>query len=206
MSIGDLGLNYGYTGIVAASQCGKRRTALSPQYCYNGGMPITLDYLNAADQAGFVVAVGHLFEHSPWIAAEAWRQQPFATREALHAALTAVMYAADQERQLALIRAHPDLAGRLARAGALTVESTREQTAAGLDQLSPEEHAQFIAFNEAYRARFGFPFVICARENNKTAILAAFSVRLEHTREQEIATALAEIAKIAWLRLIDAVL
>lgn len=168
-------------------------------------MPISLNALNALDRDGFVAAVGHLFEHSPWVAAGAWPQRPFSTREALHEALTGVMYAADRERQLALINAHPDLAGRMAEAGELTSASTHEQAAAGLDQLTAEERAHFRSYNEAYRARFGFPFVICARENKKAAILAAFPVRLKHTPEQEIATALAEIAKIAWLRLIDAV-
>jgi 2-oxo-4-hydroxy-4-carboxy-5-ureidoimidazoline decarboxylase len=167
--------------------------------------PMTLAELNSADQAGFVAAVGHLFEHSPWIAAEAWAQRPFASREALHAALTEVMHAAGYDRQVALISAHPDLAGQLAQAGALTAASTQEQAAAGLDQLTEVERAQFTAYNTAYRARFGFPFVICARENKKAAILSAFPIRLEHTREQEIAMALAEIANIAWLRLIDTV-
>src|SRR5690606_39037515 len=97
------------------------------------------------------------------------------------------------------------LVGRLARAGQLTHESTREQASAGLDRLSPDEIAAFDRHNAAYQAKFGFPFVICARENRKDAILAAFPVRLAHSREQEIATALAEIGKIAWLRLADAV-
>lgn len=168
-------------------------------------MPITLNELNAADQAGFVAAIGHLFEHSPWIAAEAWAQRPFASREALHAALTAVMYTAAHERQIALISAHPDLAGRLALAGELTPASTHEQAAAGLNRLTAAEHEQFTAYNTDYRARFGFPFVICAREHTKDAILAAFPIRLKHTPDQEITTALDEIAKIAWLRLMDTV-
>ncbi len=166
---------------------------------------ITLDELNTADQARFVAAIGHLFEHSPWIAAAAWAQRPFASREALHVALAAVMYTADREQQIALISAHPDLAGRLALAGALTSASTQEQVAADLDQLTPAELEQFSAYNQAYRTRFGFPFVICARENKKDAILAAFPTRLKHTPDQEITTALDEIAKIVWLRLIDTV-
>ena len=107
--------------------------------------------------------------------------------------------------QLALIRAHPDLAGRVALAGELTDASAAEQAAAGLTALSAEELARFTGYNAAYKERFGFPFVICARENRKEAILAAFPLRLRNTRDQEIATALGEIAKIARLRLLDAV-
>ncbi|MBX0328525.1 2-oxo-4-hydroxy-4-carboxy-5-ureidoimidazoline decarboxylase [Oscillochloris sp. ZM17-4] len=167
--------------------------------------PITMGELNGRDEAGFVAAIGHAFEHSPWIAAATWPARPFADLAALHAALCATVGASGQERQLALIRAHPDLAGRMARAGQLGADSTQEQLAAGLDALSPDEAAQFDAFNTTYRTRFGFPFVICAREHKKAAILAAFPARLANTREQEIAVALDEIAKIAWLRLQDAV-
>lgn len=165
----------------------------------------TLAELNTLDLAAFVAAIGHCFEHSPWITAETWPQRPFASLESLHAALIATVGRAPIERRLALIRAHPDLAGRLALAGQLTADSNREQAAAGLDALSAEELAQFQAYNTAYRERFGFPFVICARENKKAAILAAFPARLQHNPDQEIATALAEIAQIAWLRLVDSV-
>ncbi|NNJ11046.1 2-oxo-4-hydroxy-4-carboxy-5-ureidoimidazoline decarboxylase [Chloroflexales bacterium ZM16-3] len=168
--------------------------------------PIALAELNRLDCAGFVTVVGHVFEHSPWIAEAAWPTRPFADLTALHAALCAVVDASGQERQLALIRAHPDLAGRLARAGQLGADSTQEQQSAGLDALSPDEAAQFDTYNSTYRERFGFPFVICARENKKAAILAAFPIRIANTREAEIAVALAEIAKIALLRLQDAVL
>jgi OHCU decarboxylase len=152
-----------------------------------------------------VAAVGHVFEHSPWIAAATWDARPFTDLPALHTAMCAVVGAAGSERQLALIRAHPDLAGRLARAGQLGAASTHEQLTAGLDTLNPTEAAEFDAYNSAYRERFGFPFVICARENKKASILAAFPLRLTHTRDDEIAVALAEIAKIAWLRLQDCV-
>jgi 2-oxo-4-hydroxy-4-carboxy-5-ureidoimidazoline decarboxylase len=107
------------------------------------------------------------------------------------------------EKQLALIRAHPDLVGRLALAGALTEESTREQSGAGLDKLTPREVGLFQSNNAAYKTRFGFPFVICARLNKKDAILNGFKVRLQNSREQEIAAALTEIFKIAELRLRD---
>jgi 2-oxo-4-hydroxy-4-carboxy-5-ureidoimidazoline decarboxylase len=168
--------------------------------------PISLPALNALDRDAFVAAVGHVFEHSPWIAAEAWAQRPFADLAALHGTLVAVVAAAGEERQLALIRAHPDLAGRIALAGQLTPASAGEQAAAGLSTLNADELARFTAYNAAYRERFGFPFVICARANKQEAILAAFPLRLGHTRDQEIRTALGEIAQIAWLRLSDCVI
>jgi OHCU decarboxylase len=165
----------------------------------------TLAEINAFDQDTFVAVLGPLFEGSPWIAAAAWPAGPFAGLDHLHQALCAVMYGAPVEQQVALIQAHPDLVGRAALAGTLTPESTREQAAAGLDQLTPDEIATFTRLNYAYRERFGFPFVICARENKKAGILAGFAARLPHTRETEIATALDEIAKIARLRLLDLV-
>ena len=116
-----------------------------------------------------------------------------------------VVRRATRDEQLGLIRAHPDLVGRLAQEGKLTRESTAEQRAAGLAALTPAEVATFERSNVAYREKFGFPFLICARENKKDAILAAFPRRLSNTLDVEIATALAEIDKIARLRLSDAV-
>lgn len=161
--------------------------------------------LNSIDRAAFTAALGHLFEHSPWVADETWPQRPFASREALHAALCATMRGATRDRQLALIRAHPDLAGRLAQQKKLTAESTREQASAGLDQLTDTELADFTRRNDTYKARFGFPFIICARLNAKAAILGAMQVRVDNSPDTEFATALGEIEKIAWLRLQDAV-
>ena len=167
--------------------------------------PITLAAVNQLSRDDFVAAIGPLFEGSPWIAAATWPARPFASRGQLHQALCATMYAAPVERQVALIQAHPDLAGKAAIAGALTAESTSEQSSAGLNRLSPEEFAAFTRLNRAYREKFGFPFVICAREHDKTSIVEQFSARLEHDRDQEIGAALGEIAKIAYLRLLDAV-
>lgn len=168
-------------------------------------MPCPLTTLNACDLAQFLDICGPLYEHSPWVAERAYSSRPFASREELHAALIAAVQSATHDEQLALIRSHPDLVGRLAREGRLTAVSTAEQAAAGLDHLSPEEVAAFERYNLAYRERFGMPFVICARENRKQAILAAFPVRLANAPEQERATALAEIGRIGWLRLADAV-
>ncbi|MFM7183972.1 MAG: 2-oxo-4-hydroxy-4-carboxy-5-ureidoimidazoline decarboxylase [Planctomycetota bacterium] len=168
-------------------------------------MPCPLAELNACDLPRFLEVCGPLYEHSPWVAERAFFQRPYSSREALHAALVAAVEAATADEQLALIRAHPDLVGRLALEGRLTAASTGEQAVAGLDELTSDEVAAFERFNRAYRDRFGFPFVICARENRKEAILAAFPVRLAHTAEEERTTALAEIARIGRLRLNDAV-
>ena len=166
---------------------------------------VTLSQLNRMDRDGFVAVCGPLFEGSPWIAERTWRKAPFGSVEELLKALVGTMGDADTAHKLKLIRAHPDLVGRLAREGRLTLESTREQAAAGLDRLSPEEIALFDRYNTAYKERFAFPFVICARENKKEAILASFPQRLGHTEAQEMDRALDEIGKIARLRLLDAV-
>lgn len=162
-----------------------------------------LEAVNQLDRVAFTAALGHLFEHSSWVAEETWAKRPFASPETLHAALCATMRAAPRERQLALIRAHPDLAGRLAQQKQLTAESTREQASAGLDALTDAELAEFTRNNDAYKARFGFPFIICARLNAKAAILAAMQTRVKNPPDTEFATALGEIEKIAWLRLQD---
>ncbi len=166
-------------------------------------MPTSLASLNACGRPTFTAELGHLFEHSPWVAAETWPQHPFRDPAHLHAALCATMCAAPRDRQLALIRAHPDLAGRMVQQGKLTAESTREQASAGLDRLTAAELAEFTRLNEAYQVRFGFPFIICARLNAKDAIFAAMQERIGHAPGDELAAALAEIEKIAWLRLQD---
>ncbi|MEN9401866.1 MAG: Uric acid degradation bifunctional protein PucL [Verrucomicrobiota bacterium] len=166
-------------------------------------MSTSLTALNSSDRDTFTAALGHLFEHSPWVAEETWSRRPFASAEALHAALCTTMRAAPQDRQLALIRAHPDLAGRLAQQKKLTAESTREQASAGLDQLTDAELAAFTRQNDAYKAKFGFPFIICARLNAKSAILDAMQARSTNPPDTEFATALGEIEKIARLRLLD---
>jgi 2-oxo-4-hydroxy-4-carboxy-5-ureidoimidazoline decarboxylase len=159
----------------------------------------TIEHLNGCPPDEFVALVGPVFEHSPWIAEAVASRRPFASREALHAALCDTVTVATLDQQLALIRAHPDLVGR----AVLTAESTREQAAAGLADVTAEDIAAFDRYNSAYMARFGFPFVICARKNKKDAILRAFPVRLTHGRDEEIATALGEIYQIAGLRLAD---
>jgi len=161
--------------------------------------------LNALSNDAFVARLGGIFEHSPWIAAAAAGHRPFATVETLYAAMTEAVTSAAAVKQLALIKAHPDLAGRLAQQGLLTAESAREQAAAGLAESDPATLEKIGALNIAYQARFGFPFIICARLNNVDTILSAMEERLQHTPDAEVSTALAEIFKIACLRLADIV-
>jgi OHCU decarboxylase len=159
--------------------------------------------LNHLSRESFTQTIGPVFEHSPWIAALAWERRPFEGLEDLHKALCETVRASGEERQRALILAHPDLVGRAALAGTLTSASTGEQASAGLNQLSQLEISLFQQFNEQYRNQFGFPFVICARLNKKSAILSAFPRRLKNSRDEEMNTALEEIYKIAYLRLQD---
>jgi 2-oxo-4-hydroxy-4-carboxy-5-ureidoimidazoline decarboxylase len=163
----------------------------------------TLAQLNSHTCDEFVRIVGTAFEHSPWIAEAACAERPFASVDQLHSALCRIVQDSGKEKQLALIRAHPDLAGRFARADSLTPESTREQSGAGLDKMSPEETELLQNLNAAYREKFDFPFIICARHNRKEAILNGFQTRLNNSHEREMKTALEEIAKIAYLRLRD---
>ncbi len=161
--------------------------------------------INAFSREEFVRVLGPVFESSPWIAEAAWAHRPFADLHQLHQALCRTVTGAGEARQIQLIQAHPDLAGRAAIQGALTAESAGEQTSAGLNRLSGEEVALFQSLNQSYREKFGFPFVICARRNQKDAILTSFRARLNHPRDREVKTALAEIARIARLRLEDLV-
>jgi 2-oxo-4-hydroxy-4-carboxy-5-ureidoimidazoline decarboxylase len=163
----------------------------------------TLAELNACSAADFVHRIGGVFEHSPWIAEAAAAKRPFANVDDLLAAMTGIVETSGPERQLALIQAHPDLAGRLAQQGLLTAESSREQDAAGLTRADAVTLERITALNTAYRERFGFPFIICARLNGVEAIVAAMEVRLLQEREVEISSALGEVTKIAKLRLMD---
>ena len=162
-----------------------------------------LKRLNMMNAHGFVRTVGHCFENSPWVAERAFHAHPFHSVAELHEKMCAVVKSASEEERVALIKAHPDLVGRMTQQ--LTPESQREQAAAGLTTLTADERETFNAYNDVYRETFHFPFVICARENRKEAILAAFPRRLQHKRAREIDVAVEEICKIAHLRLLDAV-
>ena len=141
-----------------------------------------------------------LFEHSPWVEARADAHPTSGDR---HADLMAVVRDATREEQLALIRAHPELAGKAAVDGSLTAASAAEQASAGLDRLSQSEFDRFHALNAAYAEKFGFPFIICVRLTDRAGILAAMERRLANDRDTEIATAIEQIGEIVRLRLED---
>lgn len=159
------------------------------------------DLLNRTSQQVFVERLGAIYEHSPWVAERAWLRRPFADHAALARAMREVVAEASAAEQLALIRAHPDLAGRLARAGTLQAHSTAEQKGLGLDRLPDDQYERFDRLNTLYRARFGFPFIIAARDHTRDSVLDAFERRLGHTADQEREAALGQIDRIAWFRL-----
>ena len=171
-------------------------------------MPLTLDQLNAADQATFVSLLDGVYEHSPWIAKAAWAQRPFRTLAQLKYALAQVVRHAGRDRQLGLIRAHPELAGKAAIAGELTAESTNEQSKAGLTHCTAEEFAQLQQLNSDYNARFGWPFILAVRGPrglglSRSQIIATFSRRLRNHADFELAECLRNIHRIAEIRLND---
>jgi 2-oxo-4-hydroxy-4-carboxy-5-ureidoimidazoline decarboxylase len=168
-------------------------------------MAVTLEQLNRIDRAGFVRALGAIYEHSPWVAERAFDRRPYASLADLVAALAGAVAGASDEEKIALVQSHPDLAGRAARAGQLTAASRAEQGALGLDRLSDEEFTRFQALNESYAKKFGFPFVICVRRRTRDAILDAFERRLKNDPATELRTALNEIDFIARLRIPDVV-
>ena len=162
---------------------------------------VALTELNTADDAAFLAAMGDVYEQAPWVAQAVSKQRPFPTIAALHTAMMAAVRAAPPDQQLALINGHPDLAGKAARAGALTADSTAEQASAGLDRLSEPEFARFHRLNGAYREKFGIPFIICARRHGKESILQQFERRSQSSKAAETKAALDEIFRIAALRL-----
>jgi 2-oxo-4-hydroxy-4-carboxy-5-ureidoimidazoline decarboxylase len=156
------------------------------------------------DRAAFIAAFADTYEHSPWVAERTFDQgveAGFDEVEVLQARMAAVLFAASHAEQLALINAHPDLAGKAAVRGELTAASTSEQSGAGIHECTAEEFARFTELNDAYKARFGFPFIMAVKGSNRHQILAAFEERIHHSPEQEFAQALAEINKIALFRL-----
>jgi 2-oxo-4-hydroxy-4-carboxy-5-ureidoimidazoline decarboxylase len=166
---------------------------------------IFLSQLNKLDRASFVSRVGWVYEQSPWVAERVWEHRPFATVDGLHAAMERIVQSATAEQQIALLQAHPDLAGRLAQEGKLTAASRSEQATAGLNELTPNEVAEMTSNNTLYREKFGFPFIVCVRLNNIGLIREAFAARIHNSRSREINLALGEISKIARLRLADVV-
>jgi 2-oxo-4-hydroxy-4-carboxy-5-ureidoimidazoline decarboxylase len=153
----------------------------------------------------FVAALGGVFERSPWVAERAFDRRPFAGAAALHAAMVAVVRAASREEQLALLRAHPELAGKEADAGTLTSDSAAEQKGAGLVNLAAEEKQRIARLNAEYRARFGFPFIIAVRNYTRAGIFAEVERRLENDPATELAACLEQVYEIARFRLEDLV-
>lgn len=158
--------------------------------------PFDLATLNAMDRDGFVAVLGPAFENAPWVAAGAWSRRPFASVEALHAAMLDVVDQAPEQRKLAFLCGHPELAGREAQAGTMTAESAVEQNSAGLHALSGAERDEMQRLNRAYRERHGFPFIIAVRDNTKQQILQAMRARVAQTTEIERRAALEQIGLI----------
>jgi 2-oxo-4-hydroxy-4-carboxy-5-ureidoimidazoline decarboxylase len=159
----------------------------------------SLGEINAMPAADFAAALGDVFEHAPWVAERAAADRPYPTVAALHDGLMQAVHGVPVATQLAFVRGHPELGGKLAHA--MTEASRSEQGGLGLDRLDDEEFARFERLNAAYRERFGFPFIICVRRHTRASILAEFERRLGNDPASELATALAEIGHITRLRL-----
>jgi len=157
--------------------------------------------INSMDRVAFVLKFGSIFENSPWVAEKAWDKRPFASVGDLHAAMVSVARSAPIQNQLALLRGHPDLAGREAQAGAMTASSVSEQTSAGLDALSLAEMSLISDLNAAYKQKFGFPFIIAVRMYTKEGIFFEFNRRLQNDTPTEYANDLQNIYTITRLRL-----
>jgi 2-oxo-4-hydroxy-4-carboxy-5-ureidoimidazoline decarboxylase len=164
-------------------------------------LPGGLAALSRLDRRAFTMALGSVCEHSPWVAARAWEARPFATVARLHAAMRDVLRTASKEEQLTVLRAHPPLAGRAVRPRGLTAFSAAEQSGAGLERLTAREAARFDRLNAAYRARFGFSFIICVRNHTRDGILDALAQRLGNPVASEVSTALREVSEIMRHRL-----
>lgn len=161
----------------------------------------TLAELNACSQSDFVAALANIFEHSPWIAEEVAAARPFAGAGALFSAMKSAVEHAPAERCLTLIKAHPDLANKTQRAAGLTAESNAEQNGVGLDRLSDAEYEAFERVNNAYRSKFGFPYIVCVRRQTRDSILRDFERRLPNDAATEMKASIEEICRIAALRL-----
>lgn len=162
---------------------------------------MTVSQLSALDLNHFVDQVGWVFEHSPWVARRAWKHRPFASLDDLHTRMTREVDAASTREKLALLRAHPDLGTR----AKVSESSTKEQAGAGLDQLTPVEFARLHQLNEAYKTRFGFPFLYAVKGSTKLRVLQAIEARLQSTPEEEFQEALRQVYRIARFRLEEVV-
>ena len=166
-------------------------------------MQYTLDQLNTMPADTFVTVLAGIFEHSPWVPEAAAKQRPFKDIDTLHAAMSHIVESAGDDRQLALINAHPELAGKAAVRGELTAESTREQSGACLGQCTQEEFDKLLRLNAAYREKFGFPFILAVRGYDRHGIIANFEARVNNSRADELRASLDQIYRIARFRLDD---
>lgn len=162
---------------------------------------IDMTEINAMDQEAFVGKFGGIFEKSPWVAEQAWSRKPFASVDGMHAAMVAVVRYSPLPQQLALLQSHPDLAGKEAQAGAMTTSSVAEQASAGLNALSHAEVEQISSYNAAYKAKFGFPFIIAVRMHTKEGIFFDFKQRLANDTQTEFQNDLQNVYAITRLRL-----
>ncbi len=163
--------------------------------------PPTLASLNTSSREAFIAQLHDVFEHAPWVAEAVADGRPYASADALHRAMIDAVAARSEDERVALFAGHPELAGKAARAGLMTADSTREQGALALGALAEAEGARWDALNARYRARFGFPFILCVKRHTRASALAAFEARLRHDRATELAHALEEIRRITRLRL-----
>lgn len=159
-----------------------------------------IEDVNQISAVEFIQTFGFLYEHSPWVVEQVEKTRPFGSLQDMQSAMTECVGSAGETEQLALLRSHPELAGKEALEKALTSASEQEQASAGLDQMSEEEYLIFAERNRAYKAKFGFPFIICVRLTDKQGIVSAMAQRVENTPEAELKTALLEVEKIVKLR------
>jgi len=162
---------------------------------------MTLDELNQMDERAFTTALGGVYEHSPWVAEAVAAGRPFASLDALRRAMAEVVARSGHDRQLALIRAHPELAGKAMVQKSLTSASTSEQSRAGLTQCSPQEFARLTELNARYNARFGFPFILAVKGYDRAGVIAEFERRIGNSLKVERAEALRQVGRIVGLRL-----
>ena len=162
---------------------------------------MTLGDVNQMSRDAFVAALGGVFEHSPWVAERAFPDRPFANVDALHAAMASAVRRAGDGERIALVRAHPELAGKAALRGDLTEHSSNEQSDAGLRNCSPDELARITELNARYKAKFGFPFIMAVKGYERADIIREFTRRIEQDRATELGECLAQIEKIALFRL-----
>lgn len=160
-----------------------------------------LQHLNHCPPAEFCAAMADIWEHAPWVAEHSVALRPFASADAMHSAMLAIVAEQDEASRIRFFAGHPELGGDLARRGAMNAPSTDEQASLGLGELPEAEARQWDALNRAYRERFGFPFILCIRQHSLASALLVFTQRLGHTRQRELQLALNEIAAISRLRL-----